>query len=116
MRNKGFTLVELMVVVAIIIILAAILVPRYLDVTDSAKAAKCQANQRTVEGAAAVFMARHDGTMPTSVGDLVTDGELDGEPTCPGTTGTAGGALYTLDTTNGSTVCPNALADHQRTP
>ena len=105
MRNKGFTLVELMVVVAIIIILAAILVPRYLDVTEQAKTSKCMANQRTVEGAISVYMADHEGTMPGAVGDL-TPTYIETTPTCP----SAGGYTYTPAT--GSYTCN--IADHQR--
>ncbi|MCU0613292.1 MAG: prepilin-type N-terminal cleavage/methylation domain-containing protein, partial [Candidatus Eisenbacteria bacterium] len=85
MRNKGFTLVELMVVVAIIIILAAILVPRYLDVTATAKTARCHANQRTLEGAGAMFMGDAANTAhdpPTAVGDLIP-AFLAQSPTCP---------------------------------
>jgi len=105
MRNKGFTLVELMVVVAIIIILAAILVPRYLDVTDQAKASKCMANQRTVEGAVSVYMADHEGTMPGAVSDL-TPTYIETTPTCPSSGG------YTYDSSVGSYTC--SLNEHQR--
>jgi prepilin-type N-terminal cleavage/methylation domain-containing protein len=105
MHKKGFTLVELMVVVAIIIILAAILVPRYLDVTDQAKASKCMANQRTVEGAAAVYMADHEGTPATAMTDLTPD-YIPDVPTCPSS------GNYTFNGNNGSCVCD--VGSHQR--
>jgi prepilin-type N-terminal cleavage/methylation domain-containing protein len=85
MRNRGFTLVELMVVVAIIIILAAILIPRYLDVTATAKTARCHANQRTLEGAGAMYMGAVTNTAhlpPTAPGDLVP-AFMAQVPTCP---------------------------------
>ncbi|MGI6467977.1 MAG: prepilin-type N-terminal cleavage/methylation domain-containing protein [Syntrophomonadaceae bacterium] len=49
--QKGFTLVELMVVVVILGILVAIAVPLYNAQTEKAKKATCQANQRMIESA-----------------------------------------------------------------
>lgn len=47
-RRKGFTLVELVIVIAVIAVLAAILIPTFTDVFKNAKIAAMQANAKTV--------------------------------------------------------------------
>lgn len=47
--NKGFILIELMVVIAIIGALTSIAIPNYLKYRDNALAAACLANRRNIE-------------------------------------------------------------------
>lgn len=58
MKNqKGFTLVELMVVIAIIGVLAAIAVPKLSSSTDAAKDAKLTSDLRTLDGSIMMYYA-----------------------------------------------------------
>lgn len=63
--QKGFTLIELMIVIAIIGILAAIAVPRFSNATNSANMAKAQADLSTIDSAISVYLAANPGTTPT---------------------------------------------------
>jgi len=66
-NNKGFTLVELMVVVIIIGILVAIAIPVYGAVTDNAQEKAHEANVRTIKGAVQMYSTSQD-TPVTTIG------------------------------------------------
>ncbi len=67
-NQKGFTLVELMVVVVIIGILTAVAIPQFTRVTDSAEQAGVAANLRTIEGAIMMYRA-DEGVYPSMYTD-----------------------------------------------
>ena len=78
-NQRGFTLVELMIVVIIVGILAAVAIPMYQGATERAKASEAVAALGTIRGAMRVYYAEH-GTYVDAVnftlGAQVTNGSI----------------------------------------
>jgi prepilin-type N-terminal cleavage/methylation domain-containing protein len=82
--NKGFTLVELLVVVLILGALAAIAVPRIIGGAQNAKINACDTNVDLLNSQIELYYA-NQGDWPGALTDITTDPNYfpDGPPECP---------------------------------
>lgn len=69
--QQGFTIIELVIVIAILSILAGIAIPRFLEAQASARGAKIVADLRTIDSAAMIYQAKA-GILPASSADLTS--------------------------------------------
>ena len=78
-KRSGFTLIELVIVVAIIGILALMIIPQYNKVTEEAKTQTFIRNCKTVMSAISIWQAGHEGDLPkdTAALDKIVDGGWD---------------------------------------
>jgi prepilin-type N-terminal cleavage/methylation domain-containing protein len=67
LKQKGFTLIELMIVVAIIGILAAIAIPRFAQMLEKSKEGATKGNIGAMKSAAEIYYGNWQGIWPTTL-------------------------------------------------
>ncbi|MBI2432719.1 MAG: prepilin-type N-terminal cleavage/methylation domain-containing protein [Candidatus Hydrogenedentes bacterium] len=70
-RSGGFTLVELIIVIIILGILAALAIPQFTSSTDDAKLATLKADLATLRNAINLYYHQHSSTYPTGTAAVV---------------------------------------------
>jgi prepilin-type N-terminal cleavage/methylation domain-containing protein len=102
--RRGFTLLEIMIVVTVIAVLVAIAVPNFISARENSRRKTCISNLRLLDGAKeqwAMSTNAPEGA-PATMSDLTTGGFLRGPasgPKCP-----SGGA-YTLHSVGQNPTC-----------
>ena len=107
-KKGGFTLVEIMIVVAIIGLLAAIAIPNFVKARKTAQTKTCVANLRQIDGAKQQWAIdeKKNGTDLPGSGDLYgTALYLKTAPTCP-LSGT-----YVIGTVSANPTCSLSTSD-----
>ena len=101
MRNRGFTLIELVIVIVLLGILSAFAVPKFIDMSQDAEDATCKANLAHLRSGIAIYRAdtivQRSPAWPSSLSEVV---EGDSVPTCP-----INGVGYSYDFETGTVTC-----------
>lgn len=95
--DKAFTLIELMIVIAIIAILAAILVPNFIRARANGQLTACKSNLKSLATALEVYSAEHGSRYPANL-DTLTPDYVKTIGTCPA----VGSDTYTAGFTSAS--------------
>ena len=80
--NSGFTLIELMIVIAIIAILASVLIPSFVRARGMSQLAGCKSNLKNIATSLEAYSVDHNGHYPNDM-VLLTPNYIKTLPVCP---------------------------------
>jgi prepilin-type N-terminal cleavage/methylation domain-containing protein len=105
-NRKGFTLVEIMIVVAIIGLIAAIAIPNFVRARETAEKNTCIANLSQIQKAVQIWgLDVGAGSSETPVLTDLVPNYIRSWPACRG-------AAYAIPEVATDPVCPNTLTGH----
>lgn len=108
-RRRGFSLIELLAVVSILALLAALILPRVSVDNDLAKKKSCNHNRTEIAIAVEQYYLSNGSWPANDLSDIAADTNYfpNGLPTCP-----MSGAAYRIDPTTHRVVGHSGDADH----
>ena len=104
MNRRAFTLVEVLIVTAIIGVIAAIGMPNFMTARKNAMLNTCKSNMRQIDSSIVRYSA-DSGSYPSDLAALSPD-YIRTIPTCPL------GGDYEYNSSTGAVTCPNASQGH----
>ena len=78
-NSRGFTLIEVLIVVVILAVLAATIIPQFTDSTKDAQSSSVKMNLHTMRAQIQLYKAQHGGKLPSAdLSELTIKTDIDG--------------------------------------